>query len=561
MKRSYEIKTVSSMEKIFPEQKTVTAAELTQVSALKGECVSFQIALKIEPDGGWRQAADCLAKAEGDCAAWTDIRRVDLAPSLFAAYADADDQYLRKTPGLYPDILQESQELRCTDDAYRCFWVSVWIPETAAAGEYAVKVSLWEKEIGNHSTGQQEKIAEISVSLLVIDAVLPRQTLIRTEWFHADCLADYYQVPVRSERWWEIVENFVSAAAKHGINMILTPIFTQPLDTQVGGERTTVQLVDIEKDETGYHFDFAALKRWVRLCQKAGIVYFEMAHLFTQWGAAFTPKIMGKVNGVEQKMFGWHVSAQDPSYAEFLQAFLPALTEKLQEWGIAAQTVFHVSDEPSEEQLESYQASKALVEDLLEGFPIMDALSEVEFYKRGIIRHPIPANDAIEPFLEAGVENLWTYYCCAQRKDVSNRFFSMPGARTRILGAQLYRHHIAGFLQWGYNFYNTQHSKAHINPYEVTDAGNAFPSGDAFLVYPGADGRPVGSVRLMLMLEAMQDMRALEKLEELCGREETEKLLMEGIAELSFSVYPRDAQWLLDLRRRVNERIAGQEAS
>ena len=30
----------------------------------------------------------------------------------------------------------------------------------------------------------------------VIPAVLPPQKLIRTEWFHGDCLADYYHVPI-----------------------------------------------------------------------------------------------------------------------------------------------------------------------------------------------------------------------------------------------------------------------------------------------------------------------------------------------------------------------------
>ena len=44
---------------------------------------------------------------------------------------------------------------------------------------------------------------------------------------------------------------------------------------------------------------------------------------------------------------------------------------------------------------------------------------------------------------------------------------------------------IAGFLQWGYNFYATQLSDYQVNPYEVTD-GEAFsPAGDCFQVYPG----------------------------------------------------------------------------
>ena len=38
-------------------------------------------------------------------------------------------------------------------------------------------------------------------------------------------------------------------AVAHGVNLLYTPLFTPPLDTQVGGERTTVQLVDVERQE------------------------------------------------------------------------------------------------------------------------------------------------------------------------------------------------------------------------------------------------------------------------------------------------------------------------
>lgn len=589
-KYQYEVRMLNSMQKVFPERESKEqwiAGELgieNRISALKGECVSFQIAMRIVEEQQCtpgRLIADCQASVFGEMAEWAQIRRVDCAPSVFAAHAYHDENHLRTTSGMYPDILREKQELRCTDDLWATFWVSVWIPEDAQSGEKQVQIRLTEQipgtqyegivlhnggaEIQDLQDGYTEKvihgdeITTVTVTLDIIDAVLPKQKLIHTEWFHGDCLADYYRVPVLSEEWWRIAGNFVETAVKHGMNMILTPIFTPPLDTTIGGERTTIQLVGIEKtaaekaittgkaidkdtqvdsgakrSETEYRFDFANLERWVEMCRAAGMQYFEMAHLFTQWGAEFTPKIIVTVDGKEEKLFGWHVKADSPEYREFLQAFLPALTDELKRLEIADKTVFHVSDEPEEQNLGSYQRAKALVEPLMEGFPIYDALSHIDFYKKGIVKHPVPAIDFIEPFLEEEVPGLWTYYCCAQWNKVSNRFFSMPGARTRILGVQLYRHHMAGFLQWGYNFYNTQFSKEHLNPYEVTDAGNAFPSGDPFIVYPGEDGKAVASVRLMLMLEAMQDLRALELLESLIGRGKTENLLMEGTEKLSF---------------------------
>ena len=57
----------------------------------------------------------------------------------------------------------------------------------------------------------------------------------------------------------------------------------------------------------------------------------------------------------------------------------------------------------------------------------------------------------------------------------------------------------------------------------TTDAQGAFPGGDSFSVYPGADGTPLESIRLKVFHHALQDHRALNLLEELGGRELVEQ--------------------------------------
>ena len=107
--------------------------------------------------------------------------------------------------------------------------------------------------------------------------------------------------------------------------MILTPQFTPPLDTAVGKERTTVQLVKVEKTADSYAFDFTDLERWIVMCKKNGIRYFEMSHLFSQWGAVAAPKIVGMVDGAEQVLFGWDTPAAGGEYEKFLRIYLPQL--------------------------------------------------------------------------------------------------------------------------------------------------------------------------------------------------------------------------------------------
>jgi hypothetical protein len=338
--------------------------------------------------------------------------------------------------------------------------------------------------------------------------------------------------------------------------MILTPIFTPPLDTTVGGERPTVQLVRVAKTESGYTFDFSLLERWVKMCRKRGIRYFEFSHLATQWGAAHCPKIVAEVGRREERIFGWSDSSTGDAYRSFLAQFLPRLAEFIKRMGIAKCSYFHVSDEPGLAHLETYKQVAAILKGHLPGFPFIDALSNYEFYQTGAVENPIPASNHIQPFLDNKVPNLWTYYCCSQYRKVANRFFNLPSARNRILGCQLFKHDIRGFLHWGFNFYYSQYSRKVIDPFKVTDALSAFPSGDPFIVYPGPDG-PLESVRGRVFYEGLQDMRALQLLASVIGQEQTVALLEEGVAEgITFDSYPTAKEWLLEKRDAVNRRCA-----
>lgn len=389
----------------------------------------------------------------------------------------------------------------------------------------------------------------------VIPASLPKQQLIRTEWFHCDGLAQFYGVEVFSEEHWRLIERYVETAVEHGINMLLTPLFTPPLDTAVGGERLTVQLVDVEKSGDGYAFGFDKLERWINMGLRLGIEYFEFSHLFTQWGAAHAPKIMVREDGEIRRLFGWDTDALGAEYRDFLTQFLKELVQLIRRLGIEDRIFFHVSDEPHLEHLETYRKAAEIVDEAVGDYPRIDALSDYAFYKEGLVPNPIPATDKLQPFLESGVAPLWTYYCCSQYKQVANRFFSFPSERNRIFGLQLYKYRIKGFLHWGFNFWNSQYSKRPVNPYQNTDADIGYPSGDAFLVYPGKDG-PVCSLRMKVFREAQQDLRALELLEQTIGRESVLDMIEGSLEEpLSLERYPRDAGWLLDLRNAVNEQI------
>ncbi len=536
---------VSGLEKVLPYQKP-TPWQQPGFTLLSGERRAFQLACRGVEDRVCGGDTAFTVSVKSDLGPALCCRQVGLVPCDYPCHGLADEDYLTTRPELLPDVLRPvdlSGPLKLVLGQWRSLWFTV-DTEGLAPGSYSVQLTVT-GPAGNEPV-------QFTVPVTVLSVRLPAQTLYHTEWFHADCLADYYHVPVFSEQHWALIDSFMAAAARCGVNMLLTPVFTPPLDTAPGGERTTVQLVDVEDVDGEYRFGFEKLHRWAGLCRKNGITELEIAHLFTQWGAEAAPKVMVKKNGILTRRFGWDTPAVGGEYTRFLHAFLPALKAELSKMGLLEHSWFHISDEPADSAKNTYLAAKNEVKELLAGCKVIDALSSFDLYKEGIVPKPVVCVDHIQPFLDARTPGLWAYYCTCQAVKVPNRFIAMPSTRNRILGVLLYVEDIEGFLHWGFNFYNSQFSLRHIDPFRVTDSGDVFPSGDPFLVYPAPDGTAWDSIRSEVLGEAMQDLRLLQLCEEKLGRPGTLALVQKAAGmEMRFDEYPRDAAFFDRLRETL----------
>ena len=548
-----QTKIVSSLEKAFLDQNIEDFEPLTSLSVLRGERFSLQCLYFRPFDESNQSLLFLIPEIQGPLAPYVKFHRVRSVPIAKAKFKHSgpDAAFLRTAPGLYPDLLEpmDGGKLNVTHDILESLWMEFSLPEDAPVGTLENTLIL-----KNYKTGEIE--ASECFSVEVIKATLPKQTLKVTQWFYTDCLSSFYGVEVFSERHWEIIESYAKMAKEHGINLLLTPIFTPPLDTEVGGERLTTQLVDIKKTNGRYFFSYKKLDRWIEMCDRVGIEYFEISHLFTQWGAVHAPKIMATVDGEYKKIFGWETDAAGEEYGAFLRTFLKSFLAHMKKRGDDRRCFFHISDEPTAEQLESYKKAKAQVKRILKGYPIMDALSSFDFYKKKICDLPIPASDHIDPFIKAKVPSLWVYYCCGQDNRVSNRFIAQLSSVNRSIGMQMFKYNIVGFLQWGYNFYNNQYSMAAINPFLDASGGNWVPAGDTYSVYPGADGKPHPSLRLLVFEEAIADMRAMQLAESLTSHETVVNAIEEVFGkEITFKTCAYDAKTMLKIRAKVNEII------
>ena len=540
---------VSAYEKILKNEAFTVDSACLNLTALKGDTVSFQVT--------YYSTESIVAKVSVSSAfgKYLVLRSVEYVPATSPYWKEEaiyqDGNYMKTTPFECPDVLRAMRggRLKITKNKYRTVRIDVEVPSRMKAGDYTVTVTLSDKD-GN-------KLCENEQRIRVYNAVLPEATLKHTEWFHTDCIADYYGYEVFSEKHWSAIESFMKTATKRGINMILTPIFTPPLDTAVGGERTTVQLIDVVKNGEAWSFGFDRLDRWVALAKSCGYKYFEISHLFTQWGANAAPKIMATVDGEYKRIFGWDTPVADGVYPAFLAKFLPELCKHLRELGVADRCYFHISDEPSIEHIENYKRSKDCVAPYIDGFKTMDALSKVDFYKTGLCENPVPSIGHIEDFYALGIPDLWSYYCCGPVAKTTNRFMSYRLTRIRAIGIQWFKYRIKGFLHWGYNFYNNQYSIKHINPYKIKKGEETFPSGDSFLVYPGAGGKCEESARIMALYAAQTDLRALNALAEKTSYEHVLELIEGDLADpITFETYPHSEYYYVNLRNRVNRELA-----
>ena len=221
-----EIRAVTSMEKVFMDE--APKAQMVAPEGFQNEVIAYQLAYTMKEP--LRQAY-IYAEVESPIAKHVLLRQVRHVPVGMPCYAETDDNYLRKTPGLFPDRLSEigAHTLRAYPNRWDSLWVEINPAGVVAPGAYPITIRF---------TNDAGELCGVHTQLVtILPGMLPEQKLIHTRWFYCDCLAEYYHVPVFSAEHWRIVENFVRTAVRCGINMILMPVHTPPLDTRVGTER------------------------------------------------------------------------------------------------------------------------------------------------------------------------------------------------------------------------------------------------------------------------------------------------------------------------------------
>lgn len=474
------------------------------------------------------------------------VERVGYLPSLVPVREDHDDYLISDQPGLYPDSLlpEDGQSVNIVPGVNNCFMITVEDDGKLKEGRYPVTVTLCDR---------REPICRAETEVQFVDAEFLPADVTYFNWIHYDSIAVCHGVKPFTKRYYRILRSYLNWAQYSGLNVLLVPLITPPLDTYVGGYRRDVQLADIFFDGS-YRFDFERLGEFLDFAMSEGIDRFEFPPFFSQWDASYAAPFLVRTPKGRERRFGWGTQSLSDDYRAFLAQFLESLAEYLRKRGVFDRCYFHVCDEAQGKD-NHYEKCRSLVTERLPGGKFID--TKMKFTGE---RHPdfidVLSLSEADKSIESGVVPDAVYYCWGDYKNgVSNRFFSMPLARTAVIWPQMYLNHARTFLHWGFNFYQDFLSHHSIDPYAVTDVGGVFPSGDGFLVYPDRehDGA-FPSIRLYALAYGRLLYRMLLTLERTAGRAEAEATLrrygMDG-----YGRYPRNDEWLYELEEELVRKI------
>ena len=176
---SYEFFLTDSLEKVLPDRRP-QAADPGTPRLLKNQRWAFQLAYSCENDDFGETSTLFSLRCTGSAKAALGLFRVELVPCDYPCHGTWDEDYLTTRPGLLPDLLRPAgweESFKAVPAQWRSLWFSL-----DAAGLAPGPADLRLEVLGPEG----EKLAEFAFTVEVLDTALPPQTLLQTQWFHAD---------------------------------------------------------------------------------------------------------------------------------------------------------------------------------------------------------------------------------------------------------------------------------------------------------------------------------------------------------------------------------------
>lgn len=527
----------TSLARVYPNSEVGSAAPLALATARNAR-LSYQVCVRNEKDCAVR-----VRTAVQVPAGWSvQIRRVGYVPvqQLNTDVPLDEVDGAGHVPGLVPDPLFPEETAVVGPGTNAAFWVTLKVPGDTEVGvrDLAATLTVEDEFRFPMWMGAKPHSVSLPVAVDVRPIVLsPRKGFPVTHWLSADSIWEYYKTEPFGERFWELAEAFVADMTAHGLDVVYSPIFNARHEIL---ERPAQLLKVRRRGEDRYEFDFADVRRWIRMALRSGAGFVEWTHFFTPapTSGKHPQRIFERWEAIGELLWPPETPATSDTYRRFLEQFLPAFKEVLEQEGVLDRSLFHCADEPDGDvQLADYRKARGLLRELAPWMKVIDAMSDPRYAVERLTDTPIPSIVTAPHFTEAGCP-AWVYFCCGPRGRYLQRFLDTPLPKLRMAGWLFYKLRAQGFLHWGHNYWFVFCTGSILDPFTDTTTGAwpGMPSGDAFVVYPGNDG-PIDSIRWEVFADSLQDYALLQT----AGVDPYGPLLADL---LTYEVFPKSEAWI-----------------
>lgn len=413
---------------------------------------------------------------------------------------------LTSKSGRFPDPIITGQSCDVPADETQCLWVTVKVPEDAAAGIYRGLVKV------TGIVGSETFKAYREIAVKVYPVVMKQPTFGSANWFDLSGgnVAIYNEgtsVKTYSPIYW----GYVRALAKW-----LKECYTNTV--RVGG-------IDVSITNGKYNFDFTHFDRFVEIFREEGVLTniesYDIGTYTAEKGYGINVPVMQNGSIVHKWM-----SIDNDTTHTYLEAYFTALKAHLTKKGLWDHYYQHILDEPratsaTDRDAVSYNKIYSYIKSKYPDITIMEA--SLSAYIKSDIYVPVLSllaeNYNIYKRRKAGGAKLWFYTCMGPQGEYANRFIELPLLKVRILDWIAYKYGASGFLHWGFNWWTEDPFADASNP------EGKFPAGDAFIIYP-YNRRLYGSIRLEAVRDGIEDYTLLTMLgsknaylaSQLCGK-------------------------------------------
>lgn len=380
------------------------------------------------------------------------------------------------------------------------FMVQLDIPADAAPGVYRGTLRLCAAYASSKSYRGVTPSVEVPIELVVEQGVLPSPAEWKFHldlWQHPQSVARWHKVKPWSPEHFDAMRPYMTMLAQAGQKVITCTLLDEAWNGQTHDDFPS-NIEWIKGADGTWRYDFSAFDAWVSfMMNDIGITEQISCYTMVPWHmkVRYLDEATGKYEYIKLDV---NSSVWEQTWGPFLTAFRAHLLQK----GWLHKTCIALDERPDH----MTRAAMAMVHKYAPELRIVSAVNKPTTLTREvydlspIITHADTVPGDLLTERKAQGKKTTIYVCLHPQKP--NTFTFSPPAEAEWLGLFVAANGLDGFLRWAYNSWNE-------NPLQCTDFGK-WPSGDCFLVYPGASS----SIRFERLRDGIEDAEKIRILRE-----------------------------------------------